>query len=83
MSAMASSLKEYDSVVAMVVTKRDGRTEEVQFDKITTRIKKLCYGLDATYIQPQRITQKVIEGLFPGVTTSELDELSAQTGETP
>ncbi|KAJ1451997.1 ribonucleotide reductase large chain subunit [Pelagophyceae sp. CCMP2097] len=63
----------------LYVTKRDGRQEEVQFDKITSRIKKLCYGLDTKYVQPNAITFKVIQGLYTGVTTSELDELSAQT----
>lgn len=40
------------------VMKRDGRKEEIHFDKITSRIKKLCYGLDAKYVQAARITQK-------------------------
>ena len=38
----------------MYVIKRDGSHEEVHFDKITTRIKKLCYGLDKRYIDPVR-----------------------------
>lgn len=65
---------------AMYVIKRDGRHEEVHFDKITSRIKKLCYGLDLKYVSPERITQKIIQGVYPGVTTAELDELAAQTG---
>ena len=63
----------------MYVKKRDGRLEAVQFDKITARIKKLVYGLDANYVDPVVITQKVISGVYDGVTTSELDELAAQT----
>jgi len=51
----------------------------VRYDKITSRIKKLCYGLDAKYIKPNQITQKVIQGVYDGVTTHELDELAAQT----
>jgi hypothetical protein len=63
----------------MFVYKRDGRREEVHFDKITARIKKLCYELDQL-VDPVLISQKVVQGVYPGVTTSELDELAAQTG---
>ncbi len=38
------------------------------------------YGLDPNYVDPVVITQKVIQGVYSGVTTSELDELAAQTG---
>jgi len=63
----------------MYVLKRDGRKEDVQFDKITSRIKKLCYGLNTQYVCPIKISMKVIEGVYPGVTTVALDELAAQT----
>jgi ribonucleoside-diphosphate reductase alpha subunit len=63
----------------MYVIKRDGRREDCHFDKITARIKKLCYGLDPNFVDAVRISQKVIQGVYPGVTTSELDELAAQT----
>ncbi|KAL1139882.1 hypothetical protein AAG570_006859 [Ranatra chinensis] len=59
-----------------------GRREEVHFDKITSRIQKLCYGLNAEYIDPVEITMKVISGLYPGVTTVELDNLAAETAAT-
>lgn len=49
------------------------------FDKITSRISKLCYGLNADYIEPAEITMKVIAGVYPGVTTVELDTLAAET----
>lgn len=62
----------------MLVIKRDGRRESVRFDKITTRIENLCYGLDARYIQPIEVAKKVIDGLYDGVTTSELDNLAAE-----
>lgn len=61
----------------MYVVKRDGRKEPVKFDKITARTKKLCYGLDAM-VQPEMVAMKVIEGLYDGVTTSELDSLAAE-----
>jgi ribonucleoside-diphosphate reductase alpha chain len=61
----------------MYVLKRDGRKEPVKFDKITARTKKLCYGLDAM-VQPEMVAMKVIEGLYDGVTTSELDSLAAE-----
>lgn len=63
----------------MFVLKRDGRREEVKFDKITARIAKLCYGLNDQYVDAVQISQKVVAGVYPGVTTSELDELAAET----
>lgn len=62
----------------MYVLKRGGRVEECHFDKITSRIKKLCYGLDTKYVSPYQITLKVIQGMFPGITTVELDTLAAE-----
>lgn len=62
----------------MHVIKRDGRHEEVLFDKITSRIKKLCEGLDSR-LDPVAITTKVISGCYSGISTVELDELAAQT----
>jgi len=66
----------------MFVLKRDGRKENVFFDKITSRIVKLCYGLNMDYIDPTQITKKVINGLYSGVTTIELDNLAAETAAT-
>ncbi|CAI5739943.1 unnamed protein product [Hyaloperonospora brassicae] len=63
----------------MYVLKRDGRREDVKFDKITARITKLCYGLNPDYVDAVKISQKVVAGVYPGVTTSELDELAAET----
>ncbi len=65
----------------MFVQKRDGRKEAVQFDKITARIKKLCYGLNPL-VDPTMVAMRVIEGLFDGVTTSELDNLAAEVAAT-
>ena len=66
----------------MTVVKRDGREEAVHFDKITSRIEKLCYGLDMDYIDATQITLKVISGLYTGVTTVELDNLAAEIAAT-
>lgn len=63
----------------MYVFKRDGRKEAIHLDKITSRIQKLCYGLNMDYIDPVAITLKVINGLYTGVTTQELDNLAAET----
>ncbi|MBP6173561.1 MAG: ribonucleoside-diphosphate reductase subunit alpha [Saprospiraceae bacterium] len=63
----------------MQVIKRNGKREDVSFDKITARIKKLCYGLDANFVDAIEISKKVILGLFNGVSTSELDNLAAET----
>ena len=54
---------------------QDGRKERVQFDKITARVSRLCYGLDPEHVDPAAITQKVISGVYQGVTTIELDNL--------
>ncbi len=66
----------------MLVIKRDGRRESVKFDKITARIEKLCYGLDINYVHPVDIAKKVINGIYDGVTTVELDNLAAETAAT-
>jgi ribonucleoside-diphosphate reductase alpha chain len=66
----------------MQVIKRDGRREEVSFDKITARLKKLSYGLDTQYVNMIDIAKKVIVGLYDGVTTVELDNLAAETAAT-
>jgi len=67
--------------MSMHVLKRDGRKEAVKFDKITARIKKLCYGLDPN-VDPVKVTMRVIEGLYDGVTTTELDNLAAEVAAT-
>ncbi|KAK5138257.1 ribonucleotide-diphosphate reductase subunit rnr1 [Meristemomyces frigidus] len=63
----------------MFVVKRDGRKERVQFDKITARVSRLCYGLDPEHVDPAAITMKVISGVYQGVTTIQLDDLAAET----
>jgi ribonucleoside-diphosphate reductase alpha chain len=65
----------------MFVVKRDGRQESVKFDKITARIAKLCYGLNPI-VDSTKIAMKVIEGVFDGVTTSQLDTLAAEIAAT-
>lgn len=62
----------------MRVLKRDGRKEPVKFDKITARIEKLCYGL-SEYVDPIAVAKRVVDGVYDGVTTSELDNLAAET----
>ena len=65
----------------MFVLKRDGRKEPVMFDKITARVRKMCYGLNKL-VDPVKVAMRVIEGLYDGVTTSELDNLAAETAAT-
>lgn len=62
----------------MDVLKRDGKKESVKFDKVTARIEKLCYSLDPKHVDPVDVAKKVIEGIYDGVTTSELDNLAAE-----
>ena len=59
------------------VVKRNGTKEEVSFDKVTRRIKKLCYGL-SNEVSPIMIAQKVCAQIYNNVSTVELDELTAQ-----
>ena len=61
----------------MYVVKRDGKKEPVKFDKITARIIKMCYGLDPL-VSPEAVAMKVIEGIYDGVSTSDLDNLAAE-----
>ncbi|GAB3826321.1 MULTISPECIES: ribonucleoside-diphosphate reductase subunit alpha [Hymenobacter] len=63
----------------MLVIKRDGRRESVKFDKVTARIEKLCYGLNMLFVSPIEVAKKVIDGIYDGVTTVELDNLAAET----
>ncbi|XP_020689697.1 ribonucleoside-diphosphate reductase large subunit, partial [Dendrobium catenatum] len=63
----------------MYVVKRDGKRETVHFDKITARLKKLSYGLNSDHCDPVLVAQKVCLGVYKGVTTSQLDELAAET----
>jgi len=65
----------------MFVIKRDGRKEQIMFDKITARVRKLCYGLNEL-VDPLKVAMRVIEGLYDGVTTSELDNLAAEVAAT-
>ncbi len=65
----------------MYVIKRNGHKEPMMFDKITARVRKLCYGLNEL-VDPVKVAMRVIEGLYDGVTTSELDNLAAEIAAT-
>ncbi len=62
----------------MNVIKRNGKKETVKFDKITARVQKLSYGL-SSLVDVIEVTKKVIEGIYEGVATTELDNLAAET----
>ncbi|KAJ1429730.1 Ribonucleotide reductase large subunit, C-terminal [Sesbania bispinosa] len=63
----------------MYVIKRDGRQETVRFDMITARLKELSHGLNTDHCDPVLVSQKVCAGIYKGVTTTQLDELAAET----
>jgi ribonucleoside-diphosphate reductase alpha chain len=63
----------------MFVIKRSGKPEAVHFDKITSRIMKLSYGLQVSSDDIIEIAKKVIQGIYNNVTTTELDNLAAET----
>ena len=60
----------------MFVIKRDGTQESVKFDKITARVQKLSYGLDPAFVDPIQVAKKVIDGVYDGVSTVDLDNLA-------
>ena len=62
----------------MYVIKRSGRKESIKFDKVTARIEKLSYKL-SPLVNPIDVAKKVIEGIYEGVATTELDNLAAET----
>ena len=62
----------------MFVITRSGKKEPVKFDKITLRIQKLTYGLDTKFVDAMEVAKRTIQGLFDGITTEELDNLSAE-----
>ena len=63
----------------MQVKKRNGKLQDVSFDKITRRLKVLCsMEPSCDNIDPIGVAQKVCAQIFDGVSTSTLDELAAQ-----
>ena len=62
----------------MHVIKRNGRKQSIKFDKVTARIEKLSYSL-SPLVNPIDVAKKVIEGIYDGVPTTELDNLAAET----
>ena len=62
----------------MHVIKRNGRKESIKFDKVTARIEKLSYSL-SPFVNPIDVAKKVIQGIYDGVATTELDNLAAET----
>jgi ribonucleotide reductase alpha subunit len=60
----------------MYVIKRDSLQEKLMIDKITNRIEKLLYGIND--IDAASITLKICSRIFPGITTTELDNLASQ-----
>jgi len=62
----------------MKVTKRDGSTEDINFNKIASRIKRLSNGL-SNDVSGDVVAQKVMASLYDNITTIEIDTLSAET----
>ena len=62
----------------MKVTKRDGTTEPVMFDKITTRLKSLCDGLDTRHVDPVKVAQKCVNAIYDNISTYKLDILASE-----
>jgi hypothetical protein len=71
-----------NQLLNMQVVKRNGKREVVSFDKILARVKKLCYELNPEFVDSTLVSMKVIQGIYDGVTTTELDNLAAETAAT-
>lgn len=71
-------LRAFSGIDKIYVVKRDGTTEGVHVEKIMKRIRALCYGLNESFIDVESVTRRVVTGLYPGVTTAELDNLAAE-----
>jgi ribonucleoside-diphosphate reductase alpha subunit len=63
----------------LCVVKRDGRSQAVDADKIVKRVSALCDGLDTKYIDTAAISAKIVEGMYNGITTAQVDTLAAET----
>lgn len=66
----------------MFVIKRDGSTEPMSFDKITARNEKFCFNFENSPnldIDPISLSKKVIESIYSGISTREIDNLSCET----
>jgi len=62
----------------MDIIKRNGSREPLKLEKISSRIKKLTYGLNER-VDPDIVSTKVVSGLYDGVSSAELDQLSSET----
>ena len=61
----------------MKVLKRSGSHEDMKFDKVTSRISKLAQDLIGD-VSPERVAQKVVESMYDGISTQEIDSLAAE-----
>lgn len=61
------------------VIKRSGRAEPIDVLKIEERVARLMTGLDTDHVKLHWIVQKVINGMYDGIKTTELDDLAAET----
>ena len=64
----------------MKVIKRSGDNVEMLFDKVTQRISKLNKApeFEPLNVQPDKVAQKVFTSMYDGISTSEIDNLSAE-----
>lgn len=63
----------------MRVLKRNGNYENMAFDKVTVRIARLNQEpFTILNVAPDKVTQKVIDSLYDGIPTSEIDTLTAE-----
>jgi ribonucleoside-diphosphate reductase alpha chain len=62
----------------LCVLKRDGKTEDIAFDKILNRVKKLGNMSPPLKVNYSQLVMKVIDQLYDNINTSKIDELTAE-----
>jgi len=67
-----------DSSEEMKVTKRNNMQEDISFDKILKRVKTLSNMYPQLSIIYSKLVMKVIDQLFNGICTTQIDELTAE-----
>ena len=71
-------MNSYQARSNMKVQKRNGEVTEMLFDKVTIRLHKLCVMEPALAIQPDKVAQKTVASMYDGISTEEIDTLSAE-----
>jgi ribonucleoside-diphosphate reductase alpha subunit len=75
----SSSVKPKKHEDTLHVSKRDGRLELLDSTKLLQRLTDLSDGLDMRFLNLVALTESIVRGMYPNVTTHEIDVLAAET----